>query len=223
MKLLLRLTTILLGMAMGLCVTAQQRQIRGIDVSHHQGRIDWTKVASDNIAFVYIKATEGKTYVDPHFRENVKGACNAGLWVGAYHYFRMTSTPCEQFNNFKQATKGLKMTLIPMIDVETGDGYSIQKVQKCLDELIALMKKEYGVLPMIYGTQRSYNTFCAHKYNHHHLYIGRYRSSEPPVIFGNGTYTIWQYTENGRVQGIPKEVDLCKFHPKHSLSEIRMK
>ena len=44
----------------------------GIDVSHHQGRILWDEVAKENIDFVYIKATEGATYVDPCFHYNIK-------------------------------------------------------------------------------------------------------------------------------------------------------
>jgi GH25 family lysozyme M1 (1,4-beta-N-acetylmuramidase) len=40
--------------------------IKGIDVSHHNGPVDFTKVKSTGIQFVYIKATEGKTYRDPH-------------------------------------------------------------------------------------------------------------------------------------------------------------
>lgn len=44
----------------------------GIDVSHHNGKIAWQKVP--NVEFVYVKATEGATYVDPMFRLNIKGA-----------------------------------------------------------------------------------------------------------------------------------------------------
>ena len=61
----------------------------GIDVSRHQGRIEWQKVPIRDISFVYIKATEGATYTDPYFHYNIKGAAEAGFKVGAYHYFRM--------------------------------------------------------------------------------------------------------------------------------------
>ena len=44
----------------------------GIDVSHHNGKINWEKVT--DVEFVYIKATEGATYVDPLFQQNIKGA-----------------------------------------------------------------------------------------------------------------------------------------------------
>ena len=76
-------------------------------------------------------------------------------------------------------------------------------------------------LPMIYGTQRSYNSYCAPQYNNHHLYIGRY-GKNTPQINGKGTYTIWQYTESAIVNGIPKPVDMCRFNPKYSIKDIML-
>lgn len=209
-----------------LAVSSAYAQTRGIDVSRHQKTIDWKKVAADNVQFVYIKATEGATYQDPMFRENIEGAQEAGLLVGVYHYFRMTSSPEKQFENFKKAMKGYKMDLVPMIDVEPSQkemaGKSVKDLQKNLDKFIALVKAEYGVPPMIYGTQRSYNTYCAPKYNNYHLYIGRYGKNSPEII-GKGTYTIWQYTETGKINGIPVAVDICKFNPKYGIKDILIK
>lgn len=211
---------------MSIIATLTFAQTRGIDVSRHQKTIDWEKVAADNVQFVYIKATEGATYQDPMFRKNIEGAQKAGLLVGVYHYFRMTSSPEKQFENFKKAMKDYKMDLVPMIDVEPSDkemaGKSVKDLQKNLDKFIALIKDEYGVPPMIYGTQRSYNTYCAPKYNKYHLYIGRY-GSHSPEIKGEGTYTIWQYTENGKVNGITEDVDICKFNPKYGIKDIKIK
>lgn len=191
----------------------------GIDVSHHQHEIDWSLVARDDVDFVYIKATEGATYKDPRYDENMKGAINVGLPVGAYHFFRMTSGAEEQFNNFKSALSGYNFKLVPMIDVETSDGRPVKELQDSLDVFIKLIKSEYGCAPIIYGTQRSYNTFCAPKYNRYHLYIGRY-SNYPPEIIGKGTYTIWQYTETGRVEGIPMPVDRSLFNSKYGIEDI---
>lgn len=67
--------------------------IHGIDVSHHQGTIDWDKVATATIAddarveFVFIKATEGKSHLDRNFQRNFRKAGQYGLIRGAYHYF----------------------------------------------------------------------------------------------------------------------------------------
>ena len=212
--------------ALFLAVSSVCAQVKGIDVSHYQKNIDWEKVANAGVDFVYIKATEGATYVDPMFKKNIEGAKKAKILVGVYHFFRMTSTPEKQFENFKKAMKDYKMDLVPMIDVEPSQkemaGKSVKDLQKNLDKFIALIKDEYGVPPMIYGTQRSYNTYCAPKYNNYHLYIGRYGKNSPEII-GKGTYTIWQYTETGKINGIPVAVDICKFNPKYGIKDILIK
>ena len=197
------------------------QEVVGIDVSHHQGKIDWNLVGETDIGFAYIKATEGATYTDPNFHSNIKGAIDAGLSVGAYHYFRMTSSATEQFENFKNALSGYAFDLIPMIDVETSDNKPIKQLQDSLNVFIKLVKDEYGCPPMIYGTQRSYNTYCAPKYNNYHLYIGRY-GPNAPEIKGTGTYSIWQYTESARVSGVPKAVDMCRFNLKYNLDDFRV-
>ena len=196
----------------------------GIDVARYQGDIDWQTVSKEKILFVYIKATEGKTYTDPKFHQNIKGAQKAGLKVGAYHFFRMTSGAREQFNHFYSQVSKYKLDLIPMIDVEVPpkEVKSIKQVQDSLDVFIKLVTQKYGKKPMIYGTQRSYNTYCAKpKYNNLHLYIGRY-GPNAPEIKGEGTYTIWQYSENGKINGIPKAVDLCRFRKGYGVKDIKL-
>ena len=74
----------------------EQAPYDGIDISSHQGFIDWAKVSSDkNIRFVYIKATEGATYQSSHYRRNVEGARRHGILVGSYHYVTSTSAIAE--------------------------------------------------------------------------------------------------------------------------------
>ena len=197
----------------------------GIDVARYQGDIDWQEVSKEKILFVYIKATEGKTYTDPKFHQNIKGAQKAGLMVGAYHFFRMTSGAREQFNHFYSQVSKYKMDLIPMIDVEvpSKEVKSIKQVQDSLDVFINLVTQKYGKKPMIYGTQSSYNTYCAPKlkYNNLHLYIGRY-GHNAPEIEGEGSYTIWQYSENGKINGIPKAVDLARFRKGYGVKDIKL-
>ena len=193
----------------------------GIDVARYQGDIDWQTVSKEKILFVYIKATEGKTYTDPKFHQNIEGAQKSGLKVGAYHFFRMTSGAREQFNHFYSQLGKYKLDLIPMIDVEKDDGKPKSQLQDSLDVFINLVKQKHGKKPMIYGTQRSYNTYCAPKYNNLHLYIGRYGSNAPEII-GKGSYTIWQYSEHGKINGIPKAVDLCRFRKGYGVKDIKL-
>ena len=229
------ITMLLLGLTVGVVLAGNKskkgkgdgqsiitpKEAVGIDVSHHQGDIDWNKVPKEKILFVYVKATEGRTYTDKTFHKNIKGAKKAGFLVGAYHFFRMTSGAREQFEYFQSQVGKYKMDLIPMIDVETSDGKPEKQLHDSLDVFISLVEKTYKVKPMIYGTQRSYNTYCAPKYNNLHLYIGRYGSNSPEIN-GKGSYTIWQYSEKGRINGIPNLVDLCRFRKGYSIKDITL-
>ena len=58
----------------------------GVDVSHYQGTIDWSKVAASNVTFAMAKATEGLSYVDPMFSTNYKAMKQNGLFRSAYHF-----------------------------------------------------------------------------------------------------------------------------------------
>lgn len=200
-----------------------QPEVKGIDVSHHQGDIDWKKVreARPKLAFVYVKCTEGKSYVDPLFRKNAEGAASVGFKVGAYHYFRMTSGAREQFENFKSQMDAVHIDLIPMVDVERDDGKPRKELQDSLKVLLDLLEKAYGKRPMIYGTNRSYNELCAPEFNYYPLYIGRYGKNKP-VIVGPSHYIIWQYTEEARIPGIPKPVDMCRMHSAYRQSRIEL-
>ena len=84
--------------------------VAGIDVSKHNGEIDFEKVADDDYQFVFIKASEGKTYQDEAFERNYQGARDAGLKVGAYHFFRKNRTGEEQAANLLNVVKGKEIT-----------------------------------------------------------------------------------------------------------------
>ncbi len=90
----------------------------GVDVSHYQGSIDWTAVASDDIAFAYIKATEGGDWVDDHFATNWASARAAGLAVGAYHFFTLCRTGEDQAANFLRIVPSAEADLPPSVDLE---------------------------------------------------------------------------------------------------------
>lgn len=92
----------------------------GLDVSHHQGVVDWQAVASDNIDFVYLKATEGGDHVDTRFAANASSAEAAGLRVGAYHFFTFCRPGAEQAANFLRTAPPAPKWLHPAVDVEFG-------------------------------------------------------------------------------------------------------
>lgn len=185
----------------------------GIDVSHHQGEINWKEVAKDKkIKFVYIKATQGSTITDKRYRENIKGARRQGLRCGSYHYFSSHTSVKAQFKHFTSVVKKSKQDLIPMVDVEH-EGmtwWNKRQVQDSLKLFCRLLKKHYGKSPLIYSHFKFYNTHLSPHFNRYFLFLGKY-SAPAPYIYGAGKHNIWQYSERGRIRGIKGFVDLDRF------------
>ena len=61
--------------------------IKGVDVSHWRGQIDWAKVAQSGVKFAFSKSSGGVSYADPTYLKNIKGCKDNGIIYGAYHYF----------------------------------------------------------------------------------------------------------------------------------------
>jgi lysozyme len=90
----------------------------GVDVSNHQGEVDWERVAGDDMEFAYIKATEGGDFVDEWFDRNWEGAGAAGLDRGAYHFFTLCRPGDEQAANFLDVVPLDPDALPPVVDLE---------------------------------------------------------------------------------------------------------
>ena len=140
-------------------------EVRGVDVSAYQGDINWAVLASQDIDFAYIKATEGSGYTDEKFPYNFSEAKKYGLRVGGYHFFSYDSPGKTQAENFISAVPKEEGSLPPVIDLEFYDEYekrSTPERDKVLPELadLALMLEEhYGVRPVIYVTRKSYRLY----------------------------------------------------------------
>jgi lysozyme len=197
----------------------------GIDVSHHQGEIDWHKVAADScVQFVYIKATEGSTHVDSLYEENMSGARHAGLKVGSYHYLTSSSSILRQFVNFEQNVSVDKQNLIPVIDVEEEGvkGWSAEQLQDSLAILAYMMKDTYGKLPVLYCYSQFYMQNLSPRFDNFHLFIADYGNGSR-LAKGVGRHNIWQHSAQGVVDGIYTNVDLDMFEPGSTLTDFLLK
>ena len=94
-------------------------EVYGIDVSNHQGEIDWGLVAADGIEFAYIKASEGQGWVDASFETNWAEAERVGLDRGAYHFFTLCAPGDAQARNFLSVAPPTRGALAPAIDLES--------------------------------------------------------------------------------------------------------
>lgn len=204
-------------------IDATKVKVDGIDVSHHNGWIEWKKVsANKKIKFVYVKATQGVGYEDPMFRRNVKEARNAGLEVGVYHFFTKKSSGRKQFEHFKKTVRHKYIgTIIPMVDVEYAgvDGMGAANLRRELKEFCLLMAKEYGSNPVIYTNYGIYNDWFKGEFDNHCIWICRYGIK--PKLKNNAKYSIWQFSEHGRVNGIRGYTDLNSFSGDMSLDKLK--
>lgn len=195
----------------------------GIDVSKYQGDIDWAAIARNKtIKFAYIKATEGATYVDPRFEENISEARKHGVKVGCYHFLRSSSTIADQFENMKRYVRREEQNLVPMIDVESMGKWSQQQLVDSLHAFAVMIYEHYHVAPIIYTYVNFYNRNLSGRFTNYPLFIARYTEDEPELNDGT-KYVIWQYTERGRVNGIKGNVDLSRFGNGYSVHDISIK
>lgn len=195
-----------------------QYPIRGVDVSSYQGEIDWQALSEQNIQFAFIKATEGSGYVDEKFSFNFSEALKTNLRVGAYHFFSYDSSGETQADNFIRTVPNTENMLPPVIDVEFyGDKKENlpdkKKTEKELSTLIYKLEKHYGLTPIIYATEKSYELYIADLYPECDIWMRNIFFS--PKLSDNRDWTFWQYTNKAKLDGYSgdeKYIDMNVFN-----------
>ncbi|MES2639086.1 MAG: GH25 family lysozyme [Myxococcota bacterium] len=179
--------------------------IRGLDVSHHQGAIDWARVDAAAWRFVWIKATEGGDWRDSRFAENWVGARAAGLAPGAYHFYTFCRPAAEQAANFLAVTPDEPNTLPPVVDVEFGGNCAARPTREALLAELAVyadaVEAGLGRRPLLYATGDA-----TRDYQLSGIAWVRDIFWEPAP-----PWTVWQYGQRGRVDGIDTFVDVNVF------------
>ena len=186
----------------------------GIDVSRHQGRINWERLKEGDgksapISFVYVKATEGSDFTDVMFAENFAKAKEKGLIRGAYHYFGKHSSGLAQAQSFIRRVKLEKGDLPPVVDVEEHPKDKRLFLQE-LKIFIAKIEEHYGVKPIIY----SYKKFKEHYlsdpfFSRYPLWIAHYYV---PRLEEGTEWLMWQCSDRGRIEGVDENVDINIFN-----------
>ncbi|MEM7183759.1 MAG: GH25 family lysozyme [Spirochaetota bacterium] len=191
--------------------------IQGIDISRHQGLINWQKVRSEKYRFVYIKATEateGSDYVDSQFKNNWKGAKSIGIAYGAYHFYRFCKTGREQAKNFISVVPKDKQSMPPAIDLEFVGNYatykSVKVILKEVSDCIELIYKHYNKLPVIYATGYFHRKYLNNRFKSNRIWI-RNIYFKPKLVNGK-RWSFWQFSNRGRISGIKTYVDLNVYN-----------
>jgi len=191
---------------------ASSYPVRGVDVSNHQGEVNWPMVASDKIVFAYMKATEGGDFKDQRFAENWKKAAASGVVRGAYHFFTFKTPGKTQAENFIATVPRDPSALPPAVDLEfPGNGKSrpsVAEFRRELDDFLKRLRNRFRTEPVIYTSAQFYDPYLK-GYPLKRLWIrDTFFAPRPP---GGGRWLFWQFTDKGRVRGIRGEVDLNVF------------
>lgn len=184
--------------------------IKGIDISHHQGNINWKDVSKNKkYKFVFIKATEGNDFRDKLFLKNWKESKDNNMLHGAYHFFTTGSSGLEQAQNFISVVPKENGTLPPVIDIEVG-GLSKDVFQKELKSYINSIEEYYGQKPILYVMYPLYEAYIKGDFEDYPIWIRDI--IKYPTLKDEREWTFWQYGNRGHVKGINTYVDLNCFN-----------
>lgn len=196
---------------------ARNMPIQGIDVARYQENVDFPAAFGAGIHFVFMKATEGKDYIDPDFRANWERARQSGMPRGAYHFMTWCSLASEQAAWFVANVPNDPDALPPVLDLEWNNHSSckvkpsradaLEKIRVMLDA----MERHTGKLPIIYTDMNFHRDILEGEYFPNAFWL-RSTAAEPHERYNNRTWTFWQWTQTGVVRGVRGEVDRNAFY-----------
>lgn len=185
----------------------------GLDLSSHNGVPDFSLIADAGIDFVYLKASEGVDFKDPSFARNYVAARDAGLPVGAYHFFRFDSDGLSQAKNLLESIRGCRLDLPVAIDIEEyGNPASISTeiIRSRLEAMVAYLRGK-GREVIFYTNKNGEARFLRGHYEHDsepELWICSF--TDPPV--SRREWRLWQHSHISKVPGVKGEVDMNTFN-----------
>ncbi|MCI6672247.1 MAG: glycoside hydrolase family 25 protein [Prevotella sp.] len=198
-------------------------EIHGIDISHHQGEINWNRlknamVEQSPIRFVFMKATEGDGHVDKKFKENFENVKEAGLIRGVYHFWSNQSSPRRQAYFFLAMSPLSPGDLPPVLDVEIKPtDISIEEFQQNLLTWLHIVEDRYHVKPIIYTYYKFKDEYLSDaRFDDYPYWIAHYYVKNMEY---KGYWSFWQHTDAGKLPGIAGYVDLNIFNG--SLYDLR--
>ena len=200
--------------------------VPGIDVSHSDSGIDWPKVRATGQRFVFAKATEGINYKDDTFKDNWTGAKAAGLLRGAYHFFRCNVDAKKQADYFIDFVRAAKDDgeLPPVLDLETNDGMTKEKIVVAVKVWLDRVEDAFGKKPIIYSGQYFLQDYLVQPgggppawAKEYPLWLAQYpnqfvEGAKPFLPRGWFSWSFWQYSDKGRINGINAAADIDLFN-----------
>lgn len=188
--------------------------VRGIDVSDYQGQVNWKAVASSGIGYGVTKATEGATFVAETFSRNWSEMRSVGIVRGAYHFFRPRTDAVAQAQNFLNIVKLQSGDFPAVLDIETTDNVSTDSLLAGMQTWLDIVEAATKRRPIVY----TYPGFWERignplRFADYPLWIAHYTNDPEPWITGGwDTWTLWQYTDRGSVNGVVGGVDVNRYN-----------
>ena len=162
------------------------------------------------ISFVFMKATEGVSRIDPYLSKNWRQSRKHKIKRGVYHYFLATEDGKLQAKHFLKNTKFGSGDLRPVVDVEELYGVNYRVMQKRLKDWLETVENQTGQVPIIYTSAKFYQHFLSDEFYIYPIWIAHYTDNERPDVAGD--WHFWQHSESGRVNGISGKVDFNVFN-----------
>lgn len=185
--------------------------MKGIDISVHNGTVNFNLVKEAGIEVVIIKATEGVTFIDSKSIEHYNGALATGLNISFYHFMSEKTNPTLQAIDFYSAIKDKKYNVIPVLDIETNNQKrsSSEVTNRCL-EFLNKFKELTGLECVIYTGGYFGRDTLDNRIKNYIGWIAHYVVNTP-MATGFKNVVGHQYTEYGSCKGVNTSVDLNNF------------
>lgn len=184
-----------------------QATVAGIDVSGHQGNVDWPGQWNAGRRFVWVKATEGTGYINPYFAQQYNGSYNQGFVRGAYHFAlpdrSSGSAQANYFSDHGGGWSGDGKTLPGALDMEynpygaTCYGLSKASMTSWIKSFSDTYKARWNKYPAIYTSTSWWNQCVGSSFSSTNpLWVARYASSVGTLPYDWGVWTVWQYSSS---------------------------
>ena len=194
--------------------------VSGIDVSDKNGRIDWSLIRNGDIDFAYIKATEALDIIDSQYTENVRGAQESGLIIGAYHWLHPGLHVGQQLENFVKTVKDFRGMLPPVVCLEIHIS-AMDEMERNIKAFLMLLERKTGQKPVIYTSDSFWMEYlpksawgCDFP-----LWIDKPGNVWPPQLWPWAGWTFWQYSYQAHFPGVPVNLGINWFNG--STDELR--
>lgn len=178
-----------------------------VDLSHHNAIVDFPALKGAGVVGVILKATEGTTYIDKTFRRRREAARAAGLLTGAYHFARKGDGRVQADYLLSLDLDGADLLALDWEDGASGHMHPDEAAR-----FVERIAEKTGRLPLLYSGNVAKEEFAAGRLPdvlaECPLWLCHYKTQNPKWAKAWKTWSLWQYTDKGRIAGVGGDCDL---------------